>query len=91
MYTVLSCDNIGDIVDAINHFAKYTYEANCSGWGVLPLIEGRVAPTKPKIWPETDTQIVTSPLGCQTLKHAHMRPIEIPDAFPEIISQGDLW
>ena len=51
------------------------------GGGGLPL---DVGPTKPKIWTHTDTKIVkkTSPLGYQTLKHAHMMPIEIPDTFP---------
>ena len=50
----------------------------------LPLEVGRGVPTKPKIWTHTDTKMVkkTSPLGYQTLKHAHMRPIEIPDTFP---------
>ena len=53
------------------------------GGGVLPLV-GRGVPTKPKIWTHTDTEIIkkTSPLGCQTLKHAHTRPIVIPNTFP---------
>ena len=60
------------------------------GWG-LPLEVGRGVPTKPTIWTHTGTKILLkiTPLGYQTLKDTHMRPIEIPEIlvtglFPQI-------
>ena len=54
------------------------------GGGGLPLEMGRGVLTKPKIWTHTDTKMLKkmSPLGYQTLKYAHMRPIEISNTFP---------
>ena len=38
----------------------------------------------PRLWKKSP-----SPLGYQTLKHANMRPIEIPDTFPQ--NWGIMW
>ena len=50
----------------------------------VPFPDNFGVPTKLTIWTHTDTKIVkkTSPLRYQTLKHAHMRPMGIPDTFP---------
>ena len=61
-------------------FLQYCPGGGGGGGGLFFLWKKKIE----KIWTHTVTKIVKkmSPLGFQTLKHAHMRPIEIPDTFP---------
>ena len=78
------CDNNVRTFFLKNYLIWLLIQNRGGGWVIPWKWVGAGVPTKRKIWTHnTDTKIVkklnkTNPLGYQTLKHAHMRPIEIP-------------